>query len=160
MLPLSVACLVLFAIANSFPIVEIEVRGLVAQTTLVGAVVALGAEGLPTVALLVLLTTLVFPLVYLLVLFYLSLPIRHDRLRARFGWLVRGIRSMRPWGMIEVFLLGVLIAIVKLADLAVVIPGAALFAFVGLTLLMMPLLGFDPRGFWSEAEQQEPERDR
>ena len=55
-LPLTVASLVMFAIANGFPIVEIEMQGLHSQTTLLGAVVALSAEGRSLVALLLLMS--------------------------------------------------------------------------------------------------------
>ena len=125
-LPLSLAGLILFAIANLAPIVSIEVRGAASQTTLLGAVIALGAEGRAMVALLVLATTILFPLLELAVLFYLLAPRRWGPARgvpAGFDWLVRGLRSVRPWGMIEVFLLGVLVAIVKLSNMAVVVPG-------------------------------------
>jgi hypothetical protein len=52
-----VAVLIMFAIANLFPIVEIELRGLRSQTTLAGAVLVLSTEGMSLVALLVLATT-------------------------------------------------------------------------------------------------------
>ena len=153
-LPLTLACLILFMIANAFPIVVIEVQGLESQTTLAGAVYQLSAEGMAPVAALVLGTTIVFPFVHLLALLYLLLPLDHHPLRARFGWVVRGILSLRPWGMIEVFLLGVLVAIVKLAGMATVIPGAALWAFVALTVLLTVVLGFDPRRFWQPGDVQ------
>jgi len=67
---------------------------------------------------------------------------------AGFSILVRAMQSLRPWGMIEVFLLGVLVAIVKLSSMARVLPGPALWAFVALTVLLTAVLSFDPRGFW------------
>lgn len=148
MLPLTIASLVLFAIANIFPIVEIEVRGSSSQTTLLGAVAGLAGEGRPAVALIVLATTILFPLLQLTVLFYLLMPAREPGPPAGFDWLVRAIQSVRPWGMIEVFLLGVLVAIVKLSSMAVIVPGAALWAFVALTLLLTAVLSFDPRMLW------------
>ena len=148
-LPLTVACLILFAIANLFPIVEIEVQGLSSETTLVGAVVALTHGDMAEVALLVLATTLVFPLAQLSILLYLLLPITVRGLRpAGFNILVRAMQVLRPWGMIEVFLLGVLVAIVKLSGMARVLPGAALWAFMGLTVLLTALLAFEPKAFW------------
>ena len=152
-LPLTVAGLIMFGIANLFPIVEIELRGLHSQTTLVGAVVALAGEGMSLVALLVLATTILFPLLQLLILLWLLVPLqRHRRVVAGFGWLVRAMQSLRPWGMIEVFLLGVLVALVKLSSMATVLPGPALYAFMVLTVLLTAVLAFDPRGFWEMAE--------
>ena len=147
-LPLTIASLALFAIANIFPIVEIEVRGVSSNTTLLGAVIALASEGRALVAVIVLATTILFPLLQLTVLFYLLMPARNQGPPAGFDWLVRSIQSLRPWGMIEVFLLGVLVAIVKLSSMAVIVPGPALFAFVGLTLLLTAVLSFDPRMLW------------
>ena len=159
-LPLTVACLILFAIANLFPIVEIEVQALRSQTTLAGAVLALSQGGTAEVGLLVLATTILFPLVQLCILFYLLLPIWARGLRpAGFNILVRAIQVLRPWGMIEVFLLGVLVAIVKLSGMARVLPGAALWAFVGLTVLLTAVLAFDPKAFWRIVfERQEAPR--
>lgn len=151
-LPLTVASLVLFTIANLFPIVEIELQGRRSQTTLFGAVMALSTEGMSLVALLVLATTLIFPLLQLCILLYLLVPSKHRHPhRPGFSLLVRAMQSLRPWGMIEVFLLGVLVAIVKLTSLATVLPGPALWAFVGLTVLLTSVLSFDPRAFWEMA---------
>ena len=158
MLPLTVAGLIMFAIANLFPIVEIEIRGLHSQVTLAGAIVTLTGENMSVVALLVLVTTLLFPLLQLLFLLWLLVPLqRHRRVRG-FAWMVRAMQSLRPWGMVEVFLLGVLVALVKLSGLATVIPGPALWAFMALTVLLTAILAFDPRGFWEmldEAQKRE-----
>ena len=157
-LPLTVACLILFAIANLFPIVEIELQGLSSETTLVGAVIALTTEGMSPVALLVLATTLLFPLLQLCILFYLLVPLRYERRPAGFQLLVNALQALRPWGMVEVFLLGVLVAIIKLSSMARVIPGPALWAFVGLTVLLTAVLSFNPRAFWEMAFAPRPEQ--
>lgn len=149
-LPLTLASLVLFVIANLFPIVEIEVRGVSSHTTLLGAVIALTDESRGIVALIVLTTTILFPLLQLTVLFYLLIPAGDRGPPAGFEWLLRTIQSLRPWGMIEVFLLGVLIAIVKLSSMAAIVPGIALWAYVALTVLLTAVLSFDPRVLWDD----------
>lgn len=150
-LPLTVASLVMFAVANGFPIVEIELQGLRSQTTLFGAVIVLSGEGRSLVALLLLATTLLFPLLQLCILTYLLVPLSHQRRPAGFATLVRAMQMLRPWGMVEVFLLGVLVAIIKLSSMATVLPGPALYAFVALTVLLTVVLSFNPRGFWEMA---------
>ncbi|MGS0741322.1 paraquat-inducible protein A [Glaciimonas sp. GG7] len=148
MLPLAVTGLITLIIANVFPIVEIELQGLGNQTTLFGAVLALNANGMSPVALLVLATTILFPLMQLLLLIYLLLP-RPDAAQVPgFRWIVRAMQTLRPWGMIEVFLLGVLVAIVKLSNMATVLPGTALWAFGVLTVLLTAVISYDPRYFW------------
>ena len=157
MLPLVLAGLLMFAVANLFPIVSIVIGGQFSDTTLVGAVAALTDEGMGEVAALVLATTLLFPLLQLLVLLYLLLPqprpLRQNQQNPQtqalgFAALVKLLQMLQPWGMVEVFLLGVLVAIVKLTSSAEVIAGPALGAFVALTVLLTAILSFPPRNFW------------
>jgi paraquat-inducible protein A len=58
--------------------------------------------------------------------------------------------------MMEVFMLGILVAIVKLMDMATIVPGLALWSFV---LLMLVLAGavasFEPESVWEHLERQE-----
>jgi paraquat-inducible protein A len=153
MAPLTVACLIVFVIANCFPIVQIEVQGMRSATTLMGAVIALGRDGMPSVAVLVLATTMLFPLLQLLILLYLLLPLQSRGKAAGFNLLARLLSMLRPWGMVEVFLLGVLVALIKLSSLARVIPGVALWAFACLTILLVLVVTFSPRYLWQAAER-------
>lgn len=148
LLPLTVASLIVFVIANSFSIVEIELQGLSNRTTLFGAVLTLNQDGMSLVALLVLATTILFPLGQLLILLYLLVPTVRPSPRPGFKWLLRMVHTLRPWGMVEVFLLGVLVALVKLSHIADVIPGVALWAFAALTILLTTVFSFSPQYLW------------
>jgi paraquat-inducible protein A len=161
LLPVTLAALMLFVIANVYPIAEIQLRGMATRTTLMGAVMTLAAQGREVVALLVLATTIACPLLQIGGLLYLFAwpalqvwtgrrhPMRAWRTRpAGYDPLARAIRRLRPWGMTEVFLLGVLIAMVKLSSMAAVIPGIALWAFAALTILLTATQAFDPRRLW------------
>ena len=154
--PLTLACLVLFAIANLFPIVEMKLGGRHSQTTLVGAVQALAQEGLPPVALLVLVTTLVFPVAQLAALLYLLMPGELARRPPGFRWLVVALQMLRPWSMVEVFMLGILVSIIKLSGMATVVIGPALWAFVALTVLLTAVVSFEPRRLWERAFEPAP----
>jgi paraquat-inducible protein A len=151
MVPLALTSLIVFIIANCFPIVEIEAQGLRSETTLVGAVIALSREGMPEVALLVLATTLLFPLIQLLILLYLLTPLPRAGAKPGFNLCARLVLVLRPWGMVEVFLLGVLVALIKLSGIARVIPGVALWAFAVLTVLLVLVVTFNPRYLWQLA---------
>jgi paraquat-inducible protein A len=151
LLPLAIAGLVMFAVANLFPIVEMVLAGQHSETTLLGAVTVLTGEGMTSVALLVLATTMLFPLLQLLILIYVLVPLAAQRKPLGFAWLVRVLQSLQPWGMVEVFMLGILVAIVKLSSSAEVIVGPALGAFVALTVLLTALLSFQPRNLWHMA---------
>jgi len=152
MLPLVLGALVTFVIANGFPIVDLQVQGQSNSATLFGSILALWGEGRQLVAVLVFATTLLFPLVDLLSMLTLLLLSGHSRPAA----LWRFVQTLRPWGMIEVFMLGTLVALVKLSHLAHVLPGAALWAFAALTVLMAAILSFDPRSLWDGPEGSEP----
>jgi len=148
LLPLTVGAMILFVIANCFPIVSIELQGLSADTTLLGAVVALAGDGMSEVSLLVFATTLLFPAIQMLALFYLLLPTSRVTRPPGFVPLLRLMQAARPWGMIEVFMLGVLVALIKLSNMAEVIPGPALWSFGGLTVLLTVVVSFNPRYIW------------
>lgn len=148
LLPLTIASIITFVIANIFPIVEMELQGMHSQTTLVGAVLSLASEGISAVALLVLATTLLFPLMQMLILVYLLIPLQASENRPGFNLLIRMMQTLRPWGMIEVFLLGVLVALIKLSNMATIIPGFALWAFCMLTVMLTVVVSFNPRHLW------------
>jgi paraquat-inducible protein A len=152
-LALTFGSIVVFVMANAFPIVTLEMKGIRHGSTLFGAIVTLYREGMPIVSGLVLTTTVLFPFVELVALLYLLIPLRQGRRPAQFHLCTRVIQAIRPWGMIEVFLLGVVVSLVKLAHQASIVPGVALWAFGTLTVLLAAILMFDPRHLWDLAEE-------
>ncbi|MFM0438345.1 paraquat-inducible protein A [Paraburkholderia strydomiana] len=150
---MTLAALITFLIAQGFPIVELETNGITSQTTLFGALVALWNEDMQIVAVMVFCSTILFPLTELVALLYVLIPLRSGYVPAGFNRVLRAIQFVRPWGMIEVFMLGVLITIVKMVSLARVIPEAALFAFGALTLMFAVVVTFDPRILWDLADE-------
>ncbi|SCY51073.1 paraquat-inducible protein A [Nitrosospira sp. Nsp13] len=154
-LPLAIACLLMFIVANAFPIVEMQFQGNVNRTTIIGAVLSLNAEGMPGVALLVLFTIILFPLLQLLAMMYLLIAAkRPDYFHPEFNFVARMVQVVRPWAMVEVFLLGTIVAYVKLTSMATVVPGTALLAFGVLTVLLAALVSFNPRYIWRMALQE------
>jgi len=148
LLPLVVTALILFLISNAYPIVAMELKGSRMETTLWGAVQALCADDMALVAMLVFATTILLPLAELLMMCYLLVPMAQHRMPPGFDRIVRGIRQTRPWGMIEVFMIGVLVTVVKLSTIAQVLPGAALWSFGALVVVLAAILSFDPRELW------------
>ena len=65
-----------------------------------------------------------------------------------FGVAMRVLHWIRPWSMTEVFLLGVLVAIVKLSGMLNVIAGPGTYATVVLTVLITVLAKRDVRTLW------------
>ncbi|CAG2135860.1 paraquat-inducible protein A [Cupriavidus numazuensis] len=155
LLPLVVTALILFLISNAFPIVEMDLKGVRTQTTLWGAVHALYADHMALVAALVFATTILFPLSEMLMMAYLLVPMAGHRMPVGFDRIVRGICQTRPWGMIEVFMIGVLVTLVKLSSMAKVLPGIALWSFGALVVVLAAMLSFDPRDLWHYLESPE-----
>lgn len=151
-LAIAFASLIVFLIANAFPIVELETNGLTTRTTLIGAVINLINGDRTLIAALVALVTIVFPFVEMMALIYLLMPLRLGRKPRGFDRVLRTIQAVRPWGMIEVFMLGVLITVVKMTSIARVIPEISMFAFGALTFLIAALVTFDPRDLWDLAD--------
>jgi len=148
-LALSLAGLMVFVIANAFPLVSLDASGTRAMTTLFGSVLALWAQGMAPVAVLVFATAILIPALELLLMCYLLLPLRYRRAPAGFSPLLRLLQCVKPWCMIEVFLIGVLVALVKLENNARVAPGIGLWSLAALIVLLALNAGFfDPQGLW------------
>jgi paraquat-inducible protein A len=104
------------------------------------------------VAAMVFCATLLFPLTEMLALLYVLVAVRLGHIPRGFDLVLRTIQFVRPWGMLEVFMLGVLITIVKMVSLARVIPDTAIFAFGALTLMFTVVATFDARTLWDIAD--------
>ncbi|GAA4321332.1 paraquat-inducible protein A [Pigmentiphaga soli] len=155
LLPIVLAAFIVFLISNAFPIVTMEIQGQSTQTTVWQSVVVLANEGMLPVAALVFATTIFFPAAEMLLLLYVLVPLALGRVAPGFGLVLRAVRIGRPWGMIEVFLLGIIAALVKLSTLADLVPGMALWSFGILTVLLALVLRVDPKGLWDQAERCE-----
>ena len=144
---LTAACL--FALANAFPIVSLDLNGNHITTTLLGAVRTLSNEGMPELGIVVFLTTFLVPAAELAAILYLLLPLRFGRMLPGASQILGLLDHMHPWNMIEVFMLGVLVSLVKLTSYAHVVPGIALWSFAGLVIAMPAIAGtFDAHQLW------------
>lgn len=153
-LALACAALVLLAIASVFPVVGLNLQGQRIDTTVIGAVTQLWQADMPVVSLLVLATTTVTPLLEMAGLIWLVMPLRFGRRPPAFAQVLRTLQAVHPWAMVEVFILGVLVALVKLAHLAEVLPGSAMLCFGMLTLLLTTLSAIiEPRDLWQAWEE-------
>jgi paraquat-inducible protein A len=148
-LALALAASLLFAVANAFPFLSFDMRGQVTQTTLLSGVFDLYQQGVPEIAALVGLTAVVAPLLQLSLLLYVLFPLQLGRIPWQMARAFRLLRRVQPWSMMEVFLVGILVAVTKLVDMASVVPGLALWAFAGLiVVLAASLASLDEEAVW------------
>lgn len=149
-LALLLAAAILFVLANAFPIVSIETRGTHNATTLFGAVMTLWNEDMPSVAGLVFFTTLLAPAFELFTLIFVLAAVRLGFNAGPLPAVLRVVLGTRPWSMVEVFMLGVLVAVVKLSHLAHIEPGVALWSYGALILVFAAAMaGFDTHSLWN-----------
>jgi paraquat-inducible protein A len=151
----TVAGSVLFLIANVFPIFAIEVQGSHSEISLLGAVHSLWDQQMHYISLLVFLTTFLIPALELVTMIYLLLPLKFRRIPVGYIPFLRMMQIVEPWSMIEVFMLGVLVSLVKLTTSFKVIPGVALWSFGCLTLLLAATASsFSFRDVWARLDRK------
>ncbi len=151
-LALAVASLVCLVIGNTADIVTLELRGVRSAATLFEAIAATWTEGQQAVALLAGATAIGFPLAVVLLRLWVLGPLTAGRRAPSFVVAMRALRWVTRWSMVEVFLLGTLVAIVRSAGLASVLPGAGIFAYLALTVLLATQQAAGLHGLWQRAD--------
>lgn len=148
-LAFAITALVLFVLANSFPILRFAMEGRSESNTLISGVYAFWSEGFPFLAFMVCLTSIVAPLLLIGAYIYVLAPLRFNFRLPCVRQVWRVLAFVRPWSMLDVFLIGLMVALSKLGDYADVIPGLAFYAvclLIPSSLLMSALL--DSREVW------------
>jgi len=150
----TIAGLILFVVANAFPFLDLKKGDLIRQTTLITGVMELYQQGMRSVAVVVFLTSILFPAVQLAGLLYLLLPLKVKLLP---WWkpasVFRFIQRIHPWAMMEVFMIGILVSMVKLGKLAKVVPGISIYSFAILIFVLAAAASsLDPHLIWDRLE--------
>jgi len=147
----AVAALILYVPANVYPIMRMHFYGAYSESTVWDGVASLAQHDQWFVAAIVFLASIAIPLAKLSVLLYLVISAalqRGRRLRDRTR-IYRFVDVIGPWAMLDVFLLAVLVALVKLGTIATILPGPGLIAFACVVVLtMLASASFDPKLIW------------
>ncbi len=147
---LHLAALILLILANAFPFLALDLQGRQQGTTLSGASLALFDAGMEWLGLVVFLTTVLLPFVYTASTLYVLIGVRQKADLPGLTRLLSWLSHLRPWGMLDVFMLGVLVSFVKLNSLANVIVGPALYAYTGLILVSaVATTSIEPERLWT-----------
>jgi paraquat-inducible protein A len=147
-----VAALITFCMAQAFPVIQLQANGMTSEATLFGAVRSLWTGNMRLVAIMVFCSSILFPLIELVACAYVLIPLCLGKRPAHFNAIMRVVQHIRPWGMVEVFMLGALITIVKMVSIAQVIPGIGLFAFAALTVMLGVLAASDLSRLWETVD--------
>lgn len=160
---LALAALILYPLALYLPVMEIQRLGHESQASIWSGTIALLAEGHLFVGLAVLIFSIIAPIGKLALLFVLcianstsssinqNLITKHDQARA-----YRLVELIGRWGMVDVLLVAILVAVVKLGDLVQVTPGPGVIVF-GIVVIFSLLASsvFDPHAIWQRDETQQ-----
>lgn len=147
-LALSITAAVLWAFANLYPVMSIRLQGLSNSATLWDSIVALSQGPIAFIALVTAVAIIVAPAFQLTLLIWVLGHAYANRRAPGFNLCMRGLETLRPWSMLEVCLLGALVAVIKLAGILDVLPGIGLFALAALSLLIIRIAGRDVRDLW------------
>ena len=155
-LALAAGALVVFALGNVSDIVTLDLRGVHSPVTLYESIWSTWLSGEHVVALLAGATAFAFPLAVILLRLYVLTPLVAGQRVRGFVPALRALRWVTRWSMVEVFMFGTLVAIVKIAGLANVIPGVGIFSYAVLTVLLAAIQSAGLHGLWQRASELPP----
>lgn len=150
----SLAALVFYVPANIYPILRMNFYGAYSESTVWDGIVTLARNGQWMVAAIVFGASMVIPIAKLLAMFYLVVTAKSGLRRwpRECTWLHKFIDVIGPWAMLDVFLVAVLVALVKLENLATILAGPGLLAFTAVVVFtLLASASFDSKALWIEA---------
>ena len=154
-LALVIAVMIAFIIANMHPIMDLTIVGVKLSTTITGAAHVFWQSGSPELAAIVWLPSVLIPGLIIAGLFYVLFSIRFQLSWPYTKPILVLIGRLLPWGMMDVFLLGILVSMVKLAALASIIVGIGFYAFVvGVVLYAATIASLEPHTLWESLKDQ------
>lgn len=152
---LLIAAMILYAPANLLPVMSTRYLGRSEDSTIMSGVVYFLQHGDWPLALVIFAASVLVPLLKMLALLYLLISVqRHSAIRMRERALLYRITEfIGRWSMVDVFVVGLLAALVQAGNLASIYPGAGATAFATVVILtMLAARAFDPRLIWDHQE--------
>lgn len=145
-LSLSLTALIFYVPANIYPFMTIEMYGVRNTSTVWSGIVAIADSGSWAIAIIIFLASVLIPLLKLLILFYLSFTAHNGKNLKSKLQLYKIVEAIGRWSMLDIFLLAVLVAILKLGPMAHVEPGLGSFMFLLVVIFtMLASAVFDPQ---------------
>ena len=152
-LALTLTAAVVFIVANTSPLMGLSAVGRQASTTIIGGAYEMWLQGQRVTAVIVAFCAVIAPAAYIFFMLTVLLAVRRPPAPQWIGEMLRWAHSMQPWSMSEVMLLGILVALIKIAELATVDPGIGLYAVGGLIFLFAAIMvTFHPNEVWSRVQ--------
>ena len=152
-LSFSVAGLVLLLLANSYSFLSFSASGLTRVITLAQAPGALWEYGMPFMAFVIAAFIIIIPALVLILMILLCVPLRQSRARPWLTPIAKTIFAIQHWAMVEVFIIGVIVALVKIAAMATVELGISFWAYTAFSIAFtLAVLELDRLQCWTDIE--------
>lgn len=152
------AAIILYIPANVFPVMTVISFGKGSPDTIMSGVMALLEHGMWPLALLVFFASITVPMAKLTGMIYLLLSVqRKSRWRPKDRTvLYRVTEVIGRWSMIDIFMISILVALVKLQAIATIEPGPGAISFAAVVVItMIAANSFDPRLIWDAMEEKQ-----
>jgi len=151
---------ILFLIMNTFPLMALHLQQNTRETSLLGAALAMWDREMPVLCVLVIITTMVAPALQISIEIYVLSRLKWGKRLKTTGLPMVILQKLRPWSMVEVFMLGLLVSLVKLKDLADIIVGPAFWSCSGL-IIVSAYMGtmLTPHNVWAWFQQRKADGD-
>lgn len=150
LLALTVAAALALIVANTMPLMSLSAVGRDASTTIIGGALEMWQQGSEITAVIVAFCAVIAPAGHVGFLLVVLLAVRRPPAPRWVGEMLRSAHLMEPWSMTEVMMLGILVALVKIAELATVTPGIGMFAAGAFVFLLAAIIvSFEPHEIWS-----------
>jgi paraquat-inducible protein A len=149
---LTVAAAAAYLVAISATLFTLSLRGGAESATLPAAIASAWQSGQEIVAVVAAITALVAPAAFIALRLYVLFPLAAGKKAPGFAACVRLLHQASRWNMVEVFTVGVLLSLVRLAGLADASPGPGLFALGALTLLFAAIESAGLKHLWWDVQ--------
>ena len=151
-LALTLTAAVVFCIGISTDVLSLHLRGASKSATLPQAIAATWSEGQEIIATIAAITALLAPALFIALRLYILVPLAAGCVPRGFAICVRALHHAGRWSMVEVFTIGVLLSLVRLAGLADAAPGPGLFALGAVTLLFAAIESAGTKHLWWQVQ--------
>jgi paraquat-inducible protein A len=140
---------IFLVIANAFPVLSLEAQGLRTSATMLGSAQALYDDNERLVAILVFMTTMLLPGIEVAAMLYLLGSLKLGHIPRALSFAYRLTEAVRPWTMMQVFLIGILVSMVKLSHMATIVLGIGVYSLAGAIVMTSAALStYDQRALW------------
>jgi len=157
----NLAALILFAVTNYFPFLSFHVVGNTSHANFTTSIYYLFQDEQYMMGMAILTTTILVPLTRILLYIALFGPLYFGHLPSYATSVLKWLEALLPWGMLDVFLIGVLVSMVKLVKMGTIIPGTSLWAFMIMVFVMAAAqVAFEPHAIWEKIGEQKRKRNK